>query len=128
MSGGNPNHNPKDGRFSSGSESAARSGDHGATSPSTETRNVPGHGTVLRSKVVAMHGHQRSVGTSGGGGGGQSGGQSGGGRFGGSGNSRARKIAKGQGADVLPMQQVQFQQVQKQPMQFANTANARRAK
>ena len=70
---GNENHDPDTGRFSSGSASGAAVGDHGATSPSVVTRNVPGHGTVRRSKVVAMHAHTPSVGTSSGGGGGSGG-------------------------------------------------------
>jgi hypothetical protein len=77
---GNPNHDER-GKFASGSASGAATGDHGAVSPSTARRNVPGHGTVARSKVVAMHSHTPSVGTSsGGGGGGGDGG--GGGRLG----------------------------------------------
>jgi hypothetical protein len=65
----NPNHDER-GRFSSGSNGAAATGDHQAVSPSTETRNVPGHGTVLRSKVIAKHAGVASLGTSSGGGGG----------------------------------------------------------
>jgi hypothetical protein len=65
----NPNHDER-GRFSSGSNGAAATGDHQAVSPSTETRNVPGHGTVPRSKVIAKHAGAASVGTSSGGGGG----------------------------------------------------------
>lgn len=80
----NKNHDPATGRFSEGSASGAATGDHGATSPSTATRNVPGHGTVARSKVISMHAHTPSVGTSSGGGG-SSGGSGGGSNSGGGG-------------------------------------------
>lgn len=59
---GNPNHDEK-GRFASGSSSAAASGDHQAASPSPNVRNVPGHGAVARSQVVAKHNGAPSVGT-----------------------------------------------------------------
>ena len=59
----NDRHDEK-GRFASGSSDAAASGDHASVSPSTATRNVPGHGTVPRSKVVAKHAGAESVGTS----------------------------------------------------------------
>lgn len=59
---GNPNHDQR-GRFSSGSSGAAATGNHMAVSPSTATRNVPGHGTVARSKPIARHAGEPSVGT-----------------------------------------------------------------
>jgi hypothetical protein len=58
----NPNHDNR-GRFASGSEAAAGVGDHTAVSPSTATRNVPGHGTVARSNPVARHAGAVSLGT-----------------------------------------------------------------
>lgn len=61
---GNPNHSAETGRFSSGSDGAAATGDHQAASPDTATRNVPGHGNVPRSQVVAKHNGQKSVGVS----------------------------------------------------------------
>lgn len=57
--GGNPNHDPHTGKFSSGS---AADGDPSKQSPAT--RNVPGHGVVARSTVVAKHAGAASVGTS----------------------------------------------------------------
>ncbi len=87
---GNPNHDEKTGQFSSGSSGAAAVGDHQAVSPSAMTRNVPGHGNLPRSKVVAMHEHHASVGTSSGGGGGGSGGTSSGGGQGGQLSAAAR--------------------------------------
>jgi len=76
----------------------------------------------------AVHGQfGKSHGGSGGGGGGGSSG-SGGGQSGG-GGAHARQIAKRHGVDTTqlgpPRQQIEYQQVQKQPTQFANTANAR---
>jgi len=59
---GNTNHDER-GRFASGSNSGAATGDHLAVSPSTATRNVPGHGNVPRSKPVARHANAPSVGT-----------------------------------------------------------------
>ena len=56
---GNPNRDEKTGRLSSGSSGAAAVGDHQAVSPSAMTRNVPGHGNLPRSKVVAMHEHRQ---------------------------------------------------------------------
>jgi hypothetical protein len=72
----NDNHDEK-GRFASGSQSGAATGDHASVSPDTATRNVPGHGNVPRSKVVAKHAGAASVGTSSGGGGGGGGGSGG---------------------------------------------------
>jgi len=51
------------GRFTSGSNAASGTGDHQAVSPSQVTRNVPGHGTVARSKPVARHAGAVSLGT-----------------------------------------------------------------
>lgn len=58
----NSNHDER-GRFAAGSGGGAATGDHAAVSPSTKTRNVPGHGTVDRSTVVARHANTDSVGT-----------------------------------------------------------------
>jgi hypothetical protein len=58
----NPNHDDR-GRFASGSEAAAGTGNHQAVSPSTATRNVPGHGNVARSKPVVRHAGVQSLGT-----------------------------------------------------------------
>jgi hypothetical protein len=74
----NSNHDER-GRFASGSNSGAATGDHGKVSPSATTRNVSGH-NIPRSKVVTKHGAQASVGTSSGGGG-LSGGAGGGGQL-----------------------------------------------
>jgi len=60
---GNSNHDPANGRFTSGSSSAAGDGDHLATSPSTSTRNVPGAGTVSRATPITRHANAASVGT-----------------------------------------------------------------
>lgn len=63
----NPNHDER-GRFSSGSAAAAARGDNLAAQPSNKgMRNVPGHGVVPRSRVVAKH-RGPSVGTGGSGG------------------------------------------------------------
>ena len=108
----------------SNARNSAPTGDPSREVP--DTRAVPGHGIAPRSQVVARHNYKHGVGTrSTSGGGGSSGG---GGQSGGGGKSPARKPVKGQGTDVLPMQQVQSQQVQKQAAQFANTAKAKRAK
>lgn len=55
---------PRDsrGRWSAGG-SGSESGDHLSESPSLDTRNVPGHGNVPRSQVVAKHSGAASVGT-----------------------------------------------------------------
>jgi hypothetical protein len=82
----------------------------------------------------AVHGQfGNSRGRGGGGGGGSGGGQSGGGRFGGGqSGGHARQIAKRHGVDTAqlgpPRQQIENQQVQNKPTQFAATANARRVR
>jgi hypothetical protein len=55
---------PRDqrGRWTAGG-SGSETGDHLSESPSTDTRNVPGHGNVPRSQVVAKHSGAVSVGT-----------------------------------------------------------------
>jgi hypothetical protein len=57
----NANHDAR-GRFASGSNSAAGSGDHQAVSPRADVRNVSGR-TVPRSKPVTRHGGVQSLGT-----------------------------------------------------------------
>ena len=55
---------PRDqrGRWTAGG-SGSEVGDHQSESPSTATRNVPGHGNVPRSQVVAKHSGAVSLGT-----------------------------------------------------------------
>lgn len=54
------------------SSAGAAAGDHQAEQPrDASMRRVPGHGTLPRSKPIAMHNHAPSVGTGGGGGGGE---------------------------------------------------------
>jgi hypothetical protein len=57
----NPNHDEK-GKFSSSGGGAAV-GDH-QREQNAPTRNVPGHGRVPHSQVIARHSHAESVGTS----------------------------------------------------------------
>ncbi len=99
---GNPFHDAKTGEFSSGSDAAA-SGDHqGAQPANKDARNVPGHGTLPRSKPVAMHAGRQSVGTSGGGGGG---GGSGGGGSGSGGSGSIKKKLKSAKDETVAMRQ-----------------------
>lgn len=58
---GNINHDER-GRFAS-APSGASVGDHAAESPNKDVRNVPGHGPIERSRPVARHADQDSVGT-----------------------------------------------------------------
>ena len=58
---GNSNHDER-GRFSSGSDGAAASGDHAAVSPSMATRNVAGR-NVPRSQPITRHNGAQSLGT-----------------------------------------------------------------
>jgi hypothetical protein len=79
------------GRFATKNGSAT--GDH-QTESNANTRRVPGHGVLPRSKVIAKHAGAASVGTSSGGGGG-GGGQGGGGRM----SAKAERIAMRQQVD-----------------------------
>lgn len=58
---GNQNHDER-GRFASGSNSGAATGDHAAVSPRGDVRNVSGR-AVPRSKPVTRHAGAQSVGT-----------------------------------------------------------------
>jgi hypothetical protein len=85
----------------------------------------------LKRAVHGQFGNSRGRGGGGSsGGGGQSGGGQSGGRFGG--GAHARQIAKRHGVDTAqlgpPRQQIEYQQVQNKPTQFAATANARGAR
>jgi len=93
----NSNHDER-GRFASGSQSGAATGDHGRVSPDTKSRNLPGHGNIPRSKVIGKHAGHNSVGTSSGGGGG-GGGSGGGGGGGGRMSARAERIKMRQQVD-----------------------------
>jgi hypothetical protein len=79
----------------------------------------------------AVHGQFGKSHGGGGGGGGSSGG-GGGGQSSGGGGTHARQIAKRHGVDTAqlgpPRQQIEYQQVQNKPTQFAATANARSAR
>ena len=82
------------GRFAT--KGGAATGD--PSKENAQTRTVPGHGTLPRSKPVAMHNHAPSVGTSSGGGGGGGGGRGGGGGGGGGSGGGSGSGGGGMGA------------------------------